>query len=208
MKPVFSKELIERCDIETYEYFIETYYIFEMYVNSVNDGKVPAAYKWCDDYALYLGTRMNREGIGLKNIPVVWRQSKKFAEGKIFELLDETRFVLDCHKYIYEGSFYTDEELKAEILSQWETFLREEALKADEEMKDICANELPRIVLKKPAICPKCGHKVAKSIYGEPTPELIEAEERGKVFLAGCLVGPHNPEWGCPHCRQTFIKRW
>lgn len=39
-----------------------------------------------------------------------------------------------------------------------------------------------------PKTCPKCGGKVVKIIYGEPTEELFEASDRGEVILGGCCI--------------------
>ena len=58
--------------------------------------------------------------------------------------------------------------------------------------------------------CPKCGGKVVKIIYGEPTEELFEASERNEVILGGCCItideegNQTAPEHGCINCRETF----
>lgn len=58
--------------------------------------------------------------------------------------------------------------------------------------------------------CPKCGGKVVKIIYGEPTEELFEAADRGEVILGGCCIALDengnqiSPEYGCVDCDERF----
>jgi hypothetical protein len=60
------------------------------------------------------------------------------------------------------------------------------------------------------SVCPKCGGKMVRIVYGEPTEELIEAAERGEVILGGCcIIADENgsvtsPEWGCINCNKRF----
>lgn len=46
----------------------------------------------------------------------------------------------------------------------------------------------PIIVNRKPCKCPKCGGKVVKIVYGEPSPELFEMADRKEVVLGGCCI--------------------
>jgi len=61
-----------------------------------------------------------------------------------------------------------------------------------------------------PKTCPKCGGKVVKIIYGEPTEELFEASDRGEVILGGCCIALDengnqiSPEYGCVDCEERF----
>lgn len=61
-----------------------------------------------------------------------------------------------------------------------------------------------------PKNCPKCGGKVVKIIYGEPTEELFEASDRGEVILGGCCIAIDekgnqiSPEYGCIDCEERF----
>ncbi len=70
----------------------------------------------------------------------------------------------------------------------------------------------PIKVSSKPDKCPKCGGKVVKIIYGEPSIEAFEAEERGEIILGGCCIqidGEGNslmPDWQCKKCNAQFIE--
>ena len=61
-----------------------------------------------------------------------------------------------------------------------------------------------------PKNCPKCGGKVVKIIYGEPTEELFEASDRGEVILGGRRIikkkkgNQISPEYGCIDCEERF----
>lgn len=61
-----------------------------------------------------------------------------------------------------------------------------------------------------PKTCPKCGGKVVKIIYGEPSQELFEASVRGEVILGGCCIEVDengnrlDPQYGCIDCEATF----
>jgi len=49
--------------------------------------------------------------------------------------------------------------------------------------------------------CPACGSTDAvRIVYGYPSLELGEAEERGEIVLGGCLVGPESPDYECRGC--------
>jgi hypothetical protein len=57
--------------------------------------------------------------------------------------------------------------------------------------------------VRKPRKCPSCGHKpFASVIYGLPSFELEERRkaEAGQWILAGCIVTPDDPAWGCTVC--------
>jgi hypothetical protein len=48
---------------------------------------------------------------------------------------------------------------------------------------------------------PSCGSTDAIRIeYGYPTREMAEAEDRGKIRLGGCLIGPESPDFECRGC--------
>lgn len=46
--------------------------------------------------------------------------------------------------------------------------------------------------------CPECGGLGIRILYGEPTPELAAAADRGEVALGGCIIGPGMPSHVCP----------
>lgn len=58
--------------------------------------------------------------------------------------------------------------------------------------------------------CPKCGGRIVKIVYGEPTEELFEAADRGEVILGGCCItldengNQIDPEYGCVNCEEIF----
>ena len=70
----------------------------------------------------------------------------------------------------------------------------------------------PIKVSSKPDKCPKCGGKVVKILYGEPSIEAFEAEDRGELILGGCCIqidGEGNslmPDWQCKKCNAQFIE--
>lgn len=63
-------------------------------------------------------------------------------------------------------------------------------------------------------ICPKCNsHKLKKIIYGYPSPELIEAYEKGEIILGGCCIEDNSPFYKCSNCGEdvhydidSFVK--
>jgi len=60
----------------------------------------------------------------------------------------------------------------------------------------------------RPARCPRCASRALPICYGDPSPIAIEAEKRGLVVLAGCVV-PEGREWGegwfaCGTCGLQF----
>lgn len=61
-----------------------------------------------------------------------------------------------------------------------------------------------------PKTCPKCGGKVVKIIYGEPTEELFESSDHGEVILGGCCItldengNQISSQYGCINCEERF----
>lgn len=54
-------------------------------------------------------------------------------------------------------------------------------------------------------ICPKCkSEHTAPIMYGYPTPEAWEASERGEIILDGCMVFPHQEDYGCLDCNHRW----
>ena len=54
-------------------------------------------------------------------------------------------------------------------------------------------------------ICPKCkSEHTAPIMYGYPTPEAWEASERGKIIPGGCMVFPHQDDYGCLDCNHRW----
>lgn len=46
--------------------------------------------------------------------------------------------------------------------------------------------------------CPKCeSRKVVPIMYGYPSLETIEAYEKEKVILGGCIISDDQPDYGC-----------
>jgi hypothetical protein len=53
--------------------------------------------------------------------------------------------------------------------------------------------------------CPACGSRdAAPIVYGYPSSETWEAEERGEVVIGGCLVGPESPDYECRQCHTAL----
>jgi hypothetical protein len=54
--------------------------------------------------------------------------------------------------------------------------------------------------------CPQCGSaRVARIIYGLPTPELVcEAEARDDIALGGCCIAGDDPVWLCRDCENAW----
>ncbi len=53
--------------------------------------------------------------------------------------------------------------------------------------------------------CPKCGSRRTRPIvYGYPSWELFQAEERGEVTLGGCVITGDDPMWYCPDCDHRW----
>lgn len=63
------------------------------------------------------------------------------------------------------------------------------------------AEDLGLVRIERLGECPNCGTIDAIPIlYGLPAPEAIQAAERGKIALGGCVVLPGNPRYACPNC--------
>jgi hypothetical protein len=63
----------------------------------------------------------------------------------------------------------------------------------------------PRPGSRPPAPCPRCGSTdTVRIAYGYPGPEMIEAAERGEVFLGGCCIMGNDPTRHCRACEHDF----
>lgn len=56
--------------------------------------------------------------------------------------------------------------------------------------------------------CPACHRTVlpVPILWGYPTPDGMEAAERGDVVLGGCLVGDLDPTHVCPTCAARLMR--
>lgn len=55
--------------------------------------------------------------------------------------------------------------------------------------------------IETPPRCPHCGSdRVIPFVYGLPIPDLVAAEERGELLLAGCVVTEDSPKFHCSAC--------
>ncbi len=53
--------------------------------------------------------------------------------------------------------------------------------------------------------CPKCGsERTVPILYGYPSHEAREAEERREVVLGGCVITGDDPEWACLACGHRW----
>jgi DNA-directed RNA polymerase subunit RPC12/RpoP len=53
--------------------------------------------------------------------------------------------------------------------------------------------------------CPKCASKdVIPVVYGYPGPGLMEASEKGKVKLGGCVISHDMYEYFCKTCKHEW----
>lgn len=60
---------------------------------------------------------------------------------------------------------------------------------------------------RKPTRCPACGSaRVVRIMYGEPGPEMIQADERGEAVLGGCCISDHDPSWQCIVCSAVVYR--
>ena len=53
-------------------------------------------------------------------------------------------------------------------------------------------------------VCPKCrSDRTVPILYGYPSHEAFEAEERGELILGGCemIDGMPHEDYGCLDCR-------
>ena len=58
---------------------------------------------------------------------------------------------------------------------------------------------------KSPEPCPRCGSlDVVPILYGYPGPEMMEAAEKGKIELGGCVIGESDPQKKCKACGEEF----
>ncbi len=48
--------------------------------------------------------------------------------------------------------------------------------------------------------CERCGAPMLEVVYGMPSPELVEAVDRGEVVAGGCLLDEGQPAWRCSSC--------
>ena len=53
-------------------------------------------------------------------------------------------------------------------------------------------------------VCPACGGSLIPILYGLPSPEGVEAMERGEVALGGCLVTGDDPKFRCLSCQAAY----
>jgi hypothetical protein len=55
--------------------------------------------------------------------------------------------------------------------------------------------------------CPECRKplKLVPILYGYPAPEAFEAERRGELVIAGCMVGEGDPKWACAACQEPYM---
>lgn len=73
-------------------------------------------------------------------------------------------------------------------------------------------NDMDKEVKRKPHKCPYCGGKVVEIVYGMPSHELLEEEEKGNIVLGGCCITVDDdgnimgPQWRCTKCGTNFIK--
>ena len=53
--------------------------------------------------------------------------------------------------------------------------------------------------------CPSCqSEEVVPIEFGFPSPEMVEAADRGKIKLGGCCVEVDDPEWHCNDCEHEW----
>ena len=176
--------------------------------NLIEAVRVPKAYSWCFDALHYIGEKIYREGAHLYEFRSVWKELHQLSEEFIADLCHAERWLINSTFYSKEGSVLDDEELGNYLIDMFESYLSMSAQNGDDKIKDEKKDEQPLIVTAKPSICPICGHKPVPILYGQPFKEHIEASERGELILGGCFITGKDPEWGCPHCRQSFIEKW
>ena len=60
--------------------------------------------------------------------------------------------------------------------------------------------------LRRPKNCPKCGStEFVGILYGRPTPEALDAVDRGEIALGGCFLLPGQPDWKCMSCGHRWF---
>lgn len=53
--------------------------------------------------------------------------------------------------------------------------------------------------------CPACGStNTVKILYGLPSQEGFDAQERHEIVLGGCCISPNSPDRACQNCGQKF----
>jgi rubredoxin len=53
--------------------------------------------------------------------------------------------------------------------------------------------------------CPECGVVgLLPIVYGYPTRQAVDAEERGEIVLGGCVISGVMPNWACPECENHY----
>jgi hypothetical protein len=54
-------------------------------------------------------------------------------------------------------------------------------------------------------ICPECNsQEVVPILYGMPTAQAAEEEEKGKLFIGGCCIYEDSPKWHCKACGNEW----
>lgn len=54
--------------------------------------------------------------------------------------------------------------------------------------------------------CPKCGEVLVDIVYGFPTPECFDAEDKKEIYLGGCGEFDDNPKYHCYNCGLNFSE--
>ena len=54
--------------------------------------------------------------------------------------------------------------------------------------------------------CPKCGKDLVNIIYGYPTPEGFDIEDKKIIYLGGCGMFDNNPKYHCYNCELDFSE--
>ena len=54
--------------------------------------------------------------------------------------------------------------------------------------------------------CPNCGTKGTPIVYGYPTYEAFENEQKGEIILGGCCITPNSPTKVCKNCGKEWGK--
>jgi hypothetical protein len=55
-------------------------------------------------------------------------------------------------------------------------------------------------------VCPVCkqSDEVIPIVYGYPGDDLFKKQEKGEVYLGGCVIRTHNPHWYCKRDDKKF----
>ncbi len=59
---------------------------------------------------------------------------------------------------------------------------------------------------KKKIVCPKCKGKLLDIVYGMPGPEMFEKANKHEVYLGGCCITEHDPQYFCPKCHTELFE--